>query len=305
MARLSSNYQAVLRSLLDSDKAERVSMPAELLFFRLLLASDGCGRYTASPFRVLGRVLASRGEGGEVSTEQVAGWLDELAAVGLIERYEVEGKPYLQIANYYEPPSKGRTDERYPSPDEGQAVPPLGTSGPPIGDEPSPDVSTVENSPGTSRPSRGDLTTTTTETTTDSLALKRPPGDKPPAKSGKSRVSGKAELQAALDALDDAGEPLPSSVHEAAEEYRAVRAERRWPPWNRKRWRSNIESARFDGALDAPALEAALRVAINAPHQSIHPRRTQAPRLSKADQLAANIELGVESAFAAKRRGGA
>ena len=96
MARPTKSYQQVLRSLPRSRKINSVSLGAEALFVRLLLLVDPRGRFFASPFRVAALVFVERVESGEVSTEDVGRWLDELETVGLLRRYEVDGDALLE-----------------------------------------------------------------------------------------------------------------------------------------------------------------------------------------------------------------
>lgn len=87
MPRLSSAYQAVLRSLVDSEKINRVSWGAEALYVRLLLVADGAGRYHGSAGMVAGKVATKRLLRRATDLDEIEGFLVELESVGLIYRY--------------------------------------------------------------------------------------------------------------------------------------------------------------------------------------------------------------------------
>ena len=83
MARLTTNYQALLRAYTESPRINSVPMEAEALFIRLLCLSDGCGRYHGDPFTVLARALTTRFKDG-LTVEDVSDWLGQLKNAGLI-----------------------------------------------------------------------------------------------------------------------------------------------------------------------------------------------------------------------------
>jgi hypothetical protein len=74
----------------------RVGREARLLFVWLWTIADDSGR-----LRAVSRVLASLlYPVDNDAPELIDGWLDELEKEGAITRYEIEGNPYIQIANW-------------------------------------------------------------------------------------------------------------------------------------------------------------------------------------------------------------
>ncbi len=307
MARPSSNYQPILRSVLDSQKLVRVPEVAELLFYKLLVASDGYGRFHGGAFQVACRVYPERVERNAVSSKDIGERLDALEDAGLIQRYAIEEKVYLEIVNYFEPANKGRVGERFPGPPGGDSpVPDSENPCPQSGDDLVPVV-------GTTRPQHvpddGDHTETETETETNTETKwcsrdgnSEPPSEQEqPGNKRKPPINGKAELRAALDRYDSGGEPLGSKIHEMAEAYRAVRASRRWPVWDRDRWRMNLEVGRFDGELQQGCLEESFTNALKAPHQALYAVKSPGSQKAPEDEMAklqANLAAGAQLARA-------
>lgn len=123
MPRLSRSYQAVLRTVLDSQKLASVSDGAELLYYKLLVASDDKGRFHGTPFQVMAKVLTKKAEAGAVDVATVGGWLNELERANLLRRYEIDGEIFLELADYYDPTEAKRLKVVFPSPPPPNAVP--------------------------------------------------------------------------------------------------------------------------------------------------------------------------------------
>jgi len=121
MARLSTNYQALLRAYCESPRINAVSLEAEALYVRLLCLSDGQGRYYADPFTVLARAMTDRFKAG-LTVAEVAGWLGELENQGLIDIYPHEGENFLAIERYHDAGNRGKVSfPPPPSPGGGQS----------------------------------------------------------------------------------------------------------------------------------------------------------------------------------------
>lgn len=108
----------------------RVSLQANLTF-RALLVSDGIddfGRGEADPL-VLKATLFPRQQW--VGPEQIVEWVDELACEGCVHRYEVDGVPYLQLANWekHRGNSKRAAASKLPAPPATVPVIPQGPQG--------------------------------------------------------------------------------------------------------------------------------------------------------------------------------
>ncbi|MCP5525123.1 MAG: hypothetical protein H7A46_26665 [Verrucomicrobiales bacterium] len=80
------------------------------LFVRLLTLVDDEGRHDARIAIVHAGCFALR---DDVTREQTASALAELHRLGLVECYEVDGKPYLQVARWQE---RARNKSRWPGP---------------------------------------------------------------------------------------------------------------------------------------------------------------------------------------------
>ena len=98
MAEKSRNWVAVLNTLHQSDRLNRVTEGAELLYRRLLEVCDNGGNYFADPALLLGYIFAHRMSMG-LTPKDMLDRTEELVKVGLIDVY-AEGK-LLHISRYY------------------------------------------------------------------------------------------------------------------------------------------------------------------------------------------------------------
>jgi uncharacterized phage protein (TIGR02220 family) len=104
--------------ILDSDRIESLyragraaGAQAEVLFYRLLVASDDFGRFDGRVAVIRARCFPLK---DQAQTGDLEAHLAALEAATLIRRYEVEGKPYLEIANARQRTRAERS--RYPDP---------------------------------------------------------------------------------------------------------------------------------------------------------------------------------------------
>jgi hypothetical protein len=98
MAEKSRNWVAVLNTLHQSDRLNRVTEGAELLYRRLLEVCDNGGNYFADPALLLGYIFAHRMSMG-LTPKDMLDRTEELVKVGLVDVY-AEGK-LLHISRYY------------------------------------------------------------------------------------------------------------------------------------------------------------------------------------------------------------
>ncbi len=111
------SYNPLLKSYPDSEKINRVSEGAEVLYVRLLAASDDDHHYYADAGRVLAKLFTERMLAGVVTEKIVDDRLGELARVDLIRLYEVGGKQYLEIVQCFKRFRKDvKFDKRFPGP---------------------------------------------------------------------------------------------------------------------------------------------------------------------------------------------
>jgi hypothetical protein len=103
---------------LSSDSFSRVSLGAEFLGWRLLIAADDFGRLDGRLNVLRSLVFPAR----EIALEQLEAWLVELEHAdgdsGPIVRYTVEGRPFIALVNWEKHRSNGRRakESRFPEP---------------------------------------------------------------------------------------------------------------------------------------------------------------------------------------------
>ena len=97
----------------DSGRIEGLSEKpdAEILYYRLLVSVDDFGRTDARPLMIKALCFPIR---LRATADKCMQWLTALADVGLIHLYEVDSKPYLQIAKWDNKPRAAFS--KYPQP---------------------------------------------------------------------------------------------------------------------------------------------------------------------------------------------
>lgn len=114
MARIRSIHPDACKS----EKLAAASAEAERLYWRMATHCDDEGRAEDDPV-LMAAFLFPRSP--QVDGDQVDVWLDELAALGLIVRYEVDGDRYLAVTRWTDYQKPRRVVESHiPSPDCGQ-----------------------------------------------------------------------------------------------------------------------------------------------------------------------------------------
>lgn len=91
-----------------------VSIGAEAWLTRIEGAADDYGAIDGDPVLLHAATAGRRA----ASVDDVAGWVDELVAAGLLSRYDVDGDPYLLLADWearQPAPRNGRRCRRYPA----------------------------------------------------------------------------------------------------------------------------------------------------------------------------------------------
>ncbi len=88
----------ILRDWTDSEPVNRVSVHAERLFTRLIMKVDDFGRLVANPSLLRPMLFPLLLE--QVREADLQRQLHELEEAGLIRRYVVQGKEYLEIQNF-------------------------------------------------------------------------------------------------------------------------------------------------------------------------------------------------------------
>lgn len=87
----------MLRDWTDSLRMEGISAESERLFVRLIMRADDYGRFHGDPRLIKANCFPLC---DEITVNQIAAWLDEVCARGLIVIYSAGGRRLLAIANY-------------------------------------------------------------------------------------------------------------------------------------------------------------------------------------------------------------
>lgn len=103
----------IKESILTSDSLSKLSWFEQGLFFRLLVMCDDYGRTDARPAIIRGTAYALY----DVTNDQIAKALSSLATVGIVDLYEVGGKPYLQLKTWAKHQSIRAKKSKFPAPD--------------------------------------------------------------------------------------------------------------------------------------------------------------------------------------------
>lgn len=86
----------VLRDWTASDKVDQLSQGAEVLFTRLIMKADDYGLYYGNPKLINSALFPLK----EYDNTQVLKWVNECCKAGLVHKYSVEGKDYIQILGF-------------------------------------------------------------------------------------------------------------------------------------------------------------------------------------------------------------
>lgn len=105
----------IKESACTSDTLAEISAEAERLWWRLVVQADDYGCFDGRPNVILGKCLTAFI--GRFRDDDVSCWLEEMESVGLIRRYEVDGRPYIHLAKWSEHQRPARAKEpKYPLP---------------------------------------------------------------------------------------------------------------------------------------------------------------------------------------------
>lgn len=86
----------ILRDWTDSEKIDQVDESSEVVFVRLIMKADDHGCFTGNLKLLKASLFPLR----DTSVSHIDRCLNLLAEVGLINRYKIEGKSYLQINDF-------------------------------------------------------------------------------------------------------------------------------------------------------------------------------------------------------------
>jgi hypothetical protein len=92
-----ARIRSIKPEIVGSEQLGRVSIPARLLFTWLIPCADDGGRFRAAPELLRGLIFPYD---GDVTNDDVATWLGQLTAAGLVHVYEVEGQTYGELTGW-------------------------------------------------------------------------------------------------------------------------------------------------------------------------------------------------------------
>lgn len=90
--------RVVRESILDSDRVNKLSWAGEVFYRRLMSIVDDFGRGDARSEILRSKLYPLRL--GVVSSSDIAKWMDECSIAGLIRRYTISGREYLEILDF-------------------------------------------------------------------------------------------------------------------------------------------------------------------------------------------------------------
>ena len=106
--------RVIKESICDSERINQLTPLEEITFYRLLVNADDYGCFDAREMVVKSRLFPLR----DIKAAEVKKTIERLAAVGLINLYTVNGKPYLIINKWGEHQRIRVSRHKYPMPDE-------------------------------------------------------------------------------------------------------------------------------------------------------------------------------------------
>ena len=102
-------------SICSSDTVDELSWFEEVFFYRLIVNCDDYGRTDARPAILKANLFPLK----DITAKNIENALCKLSAVGLVYRYIVNDKPYLQLVTWEKYQQVRTKKSKYPSPDEG------------------------------------------------------------------------------------------------------------------------------------------------------------------------------------------
>lgn len=105
-------------SICTSEEIDALTWFEEVLFYRLMVKCDDYGRCDGREKVVRGACFPLK----DVTAKDIQKGLQKLAAVGLVLRYEVGGKPYLQLATWERHQQIRTKRSKFPGPEDGNLI---------------------------------------------------------------------------------------------------------------------------------------------------------------------------------------
>lgn len=104
----------IKESICRSDAINLLKPFEEVLFYRLIVVCDDYGRFDGRPEIIKGSCFPLK----DTAVKDIGTSLKRLVEVGLVELYEVHGKPVLQLSTWSEHQQIRAKKSKYPAPDE-------------------------------------------------------------------------------------------------------------------------------------------------------------------------------------------
>lgn len=108
----------IKESICRSDTINSLKPFEEILFYRLIVVCDDYGRFDGRPSVIKGYCFPLK----DTAVADIKAALDKLVETGLVELYEVQGKPVLQLSTWSRHQQIRAKKSKYPSPDEAQEI---------------------------------------------------------------------------------------------------------------------------------------------------------------------------------------
>ena len=102
----------IKESICVSEQIDSLTPAEEITFYRLLVNCDDYGCFDAREKVVISRLFPLR----DITTQEIRHTLDRLAEIGLIQLYEVDGKPYLNVCKWSDHQRVRVSVHKYPMP---------------------------------------------------------------------------------------------------------------------------------------------------------------------------------------------
>ena len=103
----------IKESICVSDSIDSLAWFEEVLFYRLIVVCDDYGRFDGRIPIIKGKCFPLK----DLRNGDIEKALDKLSAVGMVEKYEVQGRPYLQLIAWERHQQIRAHKSKYPAPD--------------------------------------------------------------------------------------------------------------------------------------------------------------------------------------------
>lgn len=105
----------IKESIRVSEKINLLSAMAEVTFYRLMVSCDDYGRFDGRPLVIKGTLFPLK---ENITVRDIEAVLEELLNAGLMTKYIVDGKPYIQLCAWEKHQRIRETKGKFPAPDE-------------------------------------------------------------------------------------------------------------------------------------------------------------------------------------------